>query len=66
MSSILHVLRRGSPRRRLQAWGGLLLIAFSVIWAIQVVIWDILGILAVFSCGAYLLARSLRRSRPSS
>jgi hypothetical protein len=65
LSRILHVLRRGPPRRRLQAWVGLLLLGAAAFWAIRV-FWRYAVLLCLLAVGLVLLVRSLRGPPPSS
>ncbi|MFQ5844949.1 MAG: hypothetical protein ACE5JG_08175 [Planctomycetota bacterium] len=65
LSRVLHVLRRGPLKRRLQAGIGLLALAAAALWAM----WFFLRyavLLCLVVAGFVLLARSLRGSRRSS
>ena len=66
---LVRVLRTGPPRRRLQAWLGLALLAGSAIWIVWN-LWELLVTVALFLAavvgGLYLLGRSMRDSPPYS
>ncbi|MHC4547965.1 MAG: hypothetical protein ACYTEZ_04240 [Planctomycetota bacterium] len=59
-------MRKGPRPRRLQAWGGLILVVGAGLWLIVNYLLPVLGAVAVAAVGFYLLRRSLRGSQPSS
>jgi Flp pilus assembly protein TadB len=62
---LAYVLRKGSGRRRVQAWAGLILVAGAAVF-IMFWLWRLLVVLAVFTAGVYLLRRALRQPSSSS